>query len=576
MEVVRDVGVSIRSRRLPWPAFLVLAWGLLVALGLASRPILPIDETRYLSVAWEMWVRGDFLVPHLNGAPYSHKPPLLFWLFHAGWSVFGVNEGWPRLVPSLFALANLSLTAALARRLWPERPAVARLAPTILLGFLLWSVFTTLVMFDMLVATAVLVALLGLHSARERGGAGPWLQVGLALGLGILAKGPVVLLPVLAAALLAPWWGQRRPWGPRGQRGRAGAPSPAPRGRAGEGAGWRWAAGVLAAVAVAAAVALAWAVPAALSGGPAYADAIFLGQTEGRLVDSFAHNRPWWWYLALLPAVLFPYSVWPPLWQAIGQAVGQAARRQSGREGLADPGVRFCLAWALPVLAVFTLISGKQPHYLIPLLPAVALLAARLLDSPSPATRRWHLVPPVSLLLGVGAVMAFAPEIVERWDTPSWAAFVSPGVGVLAILAGLAFLFSFDRLPARRTLPTWVGLVLVLAVKLGFSEAGHRAYGVEPIARYLGALERQGRPIAFVGTYHGEFHFLGRLQRPFEEIRPGQELLWLRAHPTGRVVEDFHHRSPELRRAEFVQPYRGEDALAVLGAAYLRPWAPTE
>ena len=43
---------------------------------------MPVDETRYLAVAWDMWREGNFLVPHLNGEPYSHKPPLLFWLIH--------------------------------------------------------------------------------------------------------------------------------------------------------------------------------------------------------------------------------------------------------------------------------------------------------------------------------------------------------------------------------------------------------------------------------------------------------------------------------------------------------------
>lgn len=59
-------------------------WLVLLAVSLATRPLMPIDETRYASVAWEMWLRGDFLVPYLNGVPYSHKPPLLFWLFHLG------------------------------------------------------------------------------------------------------------------------------------------------------------------------------------------------------------------------------------------------------------------------------------------------------------------------------------------------------------------------------------------------------------------------------------------------------------------------------------------------------------
>jgi 4-amino-4-deoxy-L-arabinose transferase-like glycosyltransferase len=180
----------------------------LVGAALALRPILPIDETRYVSVAWEMWVRGDFLVPHLNGVPYSDKPPLLFWMFHLGWWFFGVNEWWPRVVPALFALANLGLTARLARRLWPDRPQVAASAPAVLLGFLLWTVFTTMVMFDMLVAFCVLAALLGLEEAWRRGGVRPWLQVGGALGLGILAKGPVALVLPLAVAFLAPWWGK--------------------------------------------------------------------------------------------------------------------------------------------------------------------------------------------------------------------------------------------------------------------------------------------------------------------------------------------------------------------------------
>lgn len=51
---------------------LLLALAILVMLtgvAILSRPITPIDETRYLGVAWEMWLRGDFLVPYKNGEP---------------------------------------------------------------------------------------------------------------------------------------------------------------------------------------------------------------------------------------------------------------------------------------------------------------------------------------------------------------------------------------------------------------------------------------------------------------------------------------------------------------------------
>lgn len=530
MSLAPDIAASVRFERrhaADRTFFLVGAWALLVAATLALRPILPIDETRYLSVAWEMWRRGEFLVPHLNGLPYSDKPPLLFWLFHLGWWFFGVEEWWPRLVPSLFALANLFLTAALARRLWPDRPGVAKAAPWVLLGLLLWSVYTTMVMFDMLVTFFVLLALLGLHAARCRGGVLPWLQVGAAFGLGMLAKGPVVLMFPLFVAVLAPWWARGARW-----RGAA---------------GWRWGLGLLGAVALGAVLALAWALPAAAAGGAAYGKAILFSQTEERLVDSLAHGRPWWWYLALLPVLLYPYSFWAPLWRA-------GLRQRS-----ADPGVRFTLVWLLPGLVVFSLISGKQPHYLLPLMPAFALLAARLLDEPAPALRRWSLLPPLGFLLFVGGAMAAAPWAAGWLDLPAWASSVSPGAGFVLLAAGVAFLLTFERLFAgRRAAPSLLTLALVVAASAGFSEASRQAFDLEALARYLSVAEQQGRPIAYVGDYHGELHFLGRLKRPFREIPLGAERRWLRRHPRGKVVQDLRYVPPEIGRADFTQPYRGE------------------
>src|SRR4029453_5243109 len=108
------------------------SWAVSVVTALWCRPLLPIDETRYLSVAWEMWRRGDFLVPHLNGQIYAQKPPLLFWLFHFGWALFGVNEWWPRLVPGLVALGCLVLTAQLSREIWPSDERTAVLSPALL------------------------------------------------------------------------------------------------------------------------------------------------------------------------------------------------------------------------------------------------------------------------------------------------------------------------------------------------------------------------------------------------------------------------------------------------------------
>lgn len=108
-------------------ALAVLGFAAVATLGVLLRPALPIDETRYLAVAWEMWTRGDWLVPTKNFALYAHKPPLLFWTMNLVWSLTGLSEIAARLVGPGFALLCLLLTGRLASRLWPERAGILSL-----------------------------------------------------------------------------------------------------------------------------------------------------------------------------------------------------------------------------------------------------------------------------------------------------------------------------------------------------------------------------------------------------------------------------------------------------------------
>ncbi len=200
---------------MPQTAWALALLGLLAMAGL-MRPLLPIDETRYAAVAWEMWARSDFLVPHLNGEPYAHKPPLLFWIVQAGWALFGVNEWWPRLVSPVFAGGTMALAARLARELWPARPDAARIAPLVLVSSLLFSYFASALMFDAMLGFFVTLGFLGLARAwREQAVASGFVLLGLGLGGALLSKGPVALVHLLPAALLAPlWMREARPrWG---------------------------------------------------------------------------------------------------------------------------------------------------------------------------------------------------------------------------------------------------------------------------------------------------------------------------------------------------------------------------
>ncbi len=520
----------------------LVLWGVVTAVALATRPAAPVDETRYLSVAWEMWHTGSFLVPHLNGLSYSDKPPLLFWLIQAGWAVFGVAEWWARLVPALSGAAGLMLTAALARELWPGRRDLAGRAATILVGFVLWAAIGTLLLFDPLLAACALLAELALVRAA-RGVRGSWWLVGLAIGLGVLAKGPVILLHVLPPALAGPWWA-------RAVAAQRGAPPPRPA---------RWYGALLGATALGAAIAGAWALPAAFAGGPAYAHAIFVGQTSGRLASSFAHRRGWWWYLPLLPVILYPFALWPPLWRA--------ARRARGL--VAEGGVRFVAAATVPSFVLFSLVSGKQPQYLLPLLPPAALLAARLLADEARVRPRDLALPLLLPAIAGGALLA-APVLAGRPGLPGWAAAVSPGSG-LALLAAsgwVALLLVRGAARAHRLLAVSTA-VLIAGLHLALAPAMTRSYDLRPVAEYVGQAQVRGRPIAHVGEYRGELHFLGRIERPFAELAAAGVPAWIAAHPDGAVI--VHYRSNaggHLGAAEMVVSFRGK-LLAVWGRSGL-------
>ena len=502
----------------------LLLLAVLTGVALLTRPLIPIDETRYVSAAWEMWLRGDFLVPFKNGVPYSHKPPFMFWMFHAGWALFGVNDWWPRLVLPLFSAGVLLLTYSLARRLWPQPAGLGGQAALILSSALLWIVFSTSIMFDVMLAFWVLLGMHAVVSAangKRRG----FVLLGIAIGMGVLTKGPVILLNLLPITVLAPWWNPGLRWG-------------------------RWFGGVGLAVLLGAAIALMWAIPAGLAGGEAYRNAIFWGQTANRMVESFAHRRPFWWYLPLLPLLLFPWFVWPGLWKALAH---------HWKTGL-DRGTRFCLAWMLPVFIAFSFISGKQPHYLVPLFPAFALLASRVLADRS--SSRVGLPALLAMALGVALVLAASGKIAAVYEQVAVLPPIWPGVA-LVLLALAAWLAG------RRDFPPVLNLALLGAatlalVQLAATRSIDPLYNIKPMAQAIRQVQEQGLPVANAARYHAQYQFLGRLEAPLVELRGAELTRWLAAHPEAYAVIYLKDgQRIDAIPARHKQAYRGGAAVLV-------------
>jgi 4-amino-4-deoxy-L-arabinose transferase-like glycosyltransferase len=499
---------------------------LLTLAAVISRPLTPIDETRYVSVAWEMWLRGDFLVPFKNGQPYSDKPPLLLWLYQLGWAAFGVNDWWPRLVSPLSSLACLFLTGRLAMKLRPDLPEVSITAPWILASSLLWILFSTSAMFDVLLTVWALVGVLGVWLASKGEGAKGFTFLGLAIGMGVLAKGPVILLHVLPLAVLAPWWARGVDWK-------------------------RWYGGIFFSILMGAAIALAWAVPAGLKGGEAFQHAIFWGQTANRMVDSFAHRRPFWWYLPLLPVLLYPWFIWPGLWKAV---------RASISNGLPQ-GMKFCLAWSIPVFISFSFISGKQIHYLVPLFPAFALFVAQALASNPQKLGTGRLIPGALLLILAAAALWFAFKGLPLQS--DWPGEISPWAGSAMVGLFALWIVLSSRAQWLTGLVSLAFLVVVL-LQVGMIRPLATAYDVTPMAQEISVLQEQHIPVAHVGKYHAQYQFAGRLKQPLEVISAPELPDWLNQHPNGRaVVYVSTLKQARDLKPDFFQLYRGDVAMLV-------------
>ena len=460
-----------------WSAGLLL---LLSLLTVAVRPPLPVDETRYLAVAWESHERGDLLVSHLNSDTYAHKPPLLFWLINLMWQLTGVSEFSARLVAPLASAFGVLLTWRTAKLLLPQDHQTAATAAAVHAGCLLWLFYGPLTMFDTLLALTAELAVQGVLLAGTGRALRGWLQVGVGAGLGILCKGPVVLLWVLPMALAAPWWLQSRlssGW-------------------------WRWYAGLFGALVLSGVVGLAWALPSAAAGGSAYAEELLFGQTAGRMVNSFAHREPPWWYLPVVPLCLLPWLLWPAVWQGL--------RRQQQVHSGWTLAIRCSLARAGAGLLLLSLTSGKQTHYLIPLIPPCAVLLASLVQRSGCSPTRLQLSPVAFGTVLLGAFPLIVNHLPAAADS-GLPGLVSDAVSVLLICCGVALLVPrFRSLTAAAVGVSTAAAVFVGIVTAALGSTMWSGFDVGPIAT---AAARSGVPAGWLGGYHGQLNFAGRMLR---------------------------------------------------------------
>lgn len=380
--------------------------------GLGNRSLWNPDEPRYAEVAREMKVSGEWFVPHLNGRIYAQKPPLLMWSMNAASLLTGgeLDEWSARLPSALAAVGAILLTFLIADRLGSRRAAWLSAAAFGSCVKILWQGHAGQI--DMLLTALVTLAVWLWVRGYTEGRPGFYRLFFVATGFATLAKGPVGLLPpllsIVAYLLLV---------GERGEIRRM---------RIGTGL-LLWAA-----------VVLAWLVPAGVQGGSAYLETIVFKQNVTRYADPWHHFQPPWYYLTVIPADFFPWSLLLPSALVVGWRrfwKGDDARRKA---------FLFGLCWMVVTILFFSISPAKRTVYILTMYPGMALLVGLALDR---WTERWSEVDGDRgwLLWPLGALAAFtvllpiaAPFVAEHQTEllePMGPGVVTGTVTALSLLA---------------------------------------------------------------------------------------------------------------------------------------------
>jgi 4-amino-4-deoxy-L-arabinose transferase-like glycosyltransferase len=462
-----------RSDRLTFVALALFAAVLWFA-TLSLRPLFNTDEGRYAEIPREMLASGEWAIPHLNGLLYFEKPPLQYWATAVSLSLFGRNEFGARFYLALCAAGAVFAAALAARRLWGPAAALrtAALLPSMLL-FLIMGQLLTLDMSLTAYMTVALAAFLAAQSAERRAERLLMLVAWAATALGVMTKGPVAAaIPGAVLVLYSLWSRDFSPW--RRLHAVAG--------------------GLLFL-----ALALPWYVVAAQR-VPGFLEFFFIHEHVARFLTPSANREQVFWFF--LPVLLLGSLPWTlPALRALCRDWRSPGRRDLGGRAAGFDARLFLRLWVLFVLGFFSLSDSKLIPYVLPALPALALLAASLPEEILGRDIMRTAVLTVAVALALGLACWLVPAHVEVSErSPYFLTLTRPlvRIAVLLALSGVYVLAQRRRGVTRSAVFLGVGWCLSGLLLMQAAAGVAPVYSGIVLAR---ALPVPDAPIFSVATY---------------------------------------------------------------------------
>lgn len=480
----------LHERWLPWAIFVLGC--LLFGMNLGARDFWTPDEGDFAQIAKEMAQSGDYLVPHLNGKPYSEKPPLFYWSILFFEKLFGAPREFSARLPSVLSAAGgLVLVFWLGKRIYSARAGLVAAAVLATSFRYLWN--AAYLQTDMLFSFFCLLALCLFWRAQGNAKSrffADLLPFYLALAAGILTKGPlagvIVFLPIFALAI----WEKdkellrrlRLLWG----------------------------------LAVVAALTVWWYVVVGLEAGGGFLRGAIVREHLMRFLDSDSHNQPPHYYLLQVWPNLFPWSIFLPA----ALAFGWKERR--------DRGTRFLWLGFVCTFLFLSICSSKQGKYLLPAVPAVALLTAAWFEkSRADGFSRLGMDILGWLFVALGLI-GLAVSLLQWLPAPTVSALerqeIDPkfAIGLAPLLHALAGI-GFFSLWYRRRSAAFRSFFLAGSVAAVFLVLAHFYSRLNPLKSPRELMERTaarmeaGAELAICGSFRGGYaYYSGHLLTEFE------------------------------------------------------------
>jgi 4-amino-4-deoxy-L-arabinose transferase-like glycosyltransferase len=436
------------------------------------------DEGRYAEIAREMMVSGDYVTPRDDWVRYFEKTPLVYWTTAASIRLLGRNETAARLPIALASIAQIAITEALAESmfgLWGGVCAALCLALSPL--FFGFGHFLTL---DPMLALFVTGGLASFYAATREpslGGARKWLYLAaLFAALGTLTKGPVALVLIGATGLI---------YLLIERRGRELAQVP-------------W----LGCGVIVAALNLPWFAAVSLR-NPGFLSFFFVHEHLQRYAVSSEHAWGPYFFFVVVAVGMWPWICFAPI--AIGE-VFSGARQWLGnvaddhaRRGF----LRFALIWFAVVLVFFSIPRSKLGSYILPAIPAAAIVAGYGISrlsrmDPHRVSRILAAVAAIDMIVVAAAIIA-APRIRELHRVPALRLDLMVGVGAMALSVIAAFALWRKMAQAAPAIGVIaLGMIVVLGTMV---KAREDAAPLNSYRKLAAAISRELRPGCVMASY---------------------------------------------------------------------------